>query len=176
MFVSPRGAPDGRLTGWIAAAAVGLLLCAGCACVHKGAVSANAVEKVLDDWHDAASKADEARYLGHMAGDAVFLGTDAAERWGFDEFEAFVHPYFEKGKGWTYAPFDRHVMLSKDQSLAWFDEKLRSDHHGELRGTGVLRLVDGEWKIVQYNMVFTVPNGIAKQVVEIIRAADTSSK
>ena len=37
------------------------------------------VAAVLDNWHQAASVADEARYLGHFAPDGVFMGTDATE-------------------------------------------------------------------------------------------------
>jgi ketosteroid isomerase-like protein len=142
----------------------------GCAGVQTPKSSTiKAIESVLDDWHDAASKADENRYFGHMAKDAVFLGTDASERWTRDAFNAYVKPYFSKGQGWTYVPSHRHVMLSADQQLAWFDEHLTNEKYGDLRGTGVLRRTDGVWRIVHYNMVFTVPNDVAKKVVETIR-------
>ncbi len=127
------------------------------------------IEAVLDDWHDAASKADQARYFGHLAEDAVFLGTDASERWTRDAFNDYVTPYFSKGQGWTYHPGRRYVMLSSDGGLAWFDEQLTNDKYGELRGTGVLRRTDGHWRIVHYNLVFTVPNDRAKRVVEFIQ-------
>jgi hypothetical protein len=32
---------------------------------------------MLDDWHQAASVADESRYFGHFALNGVFMGTDA---------------------------------------------------------------------------------------------------
>ena len=42
--------------------------------------------------------------------------------------------------------------------------------NGELRGTGVLHREDqGTWRIVQYNLTFTVPNDKADKVVELIR-------
>ena len=37
---------------------------------------AQQVAAVLDDWHQAASVADEARYFGHFAPNGVFIGTD----------------------------------------------------------------------------------------------------
>ena len=37
--------------------------------------SEKAISRVLDDWHAAASAADEQRYFGHFTPDAVFLGT-----------------------------------------------------------------------------------------------------
>jgi hypothetical protein len=39
------------------------------------------IAAVLDDWHQAASVADEARYFGYFAPNGVFMGTDATERW-----------------------------------------------------------------------------------------------
>lgn len=128
-----------------------------------------AVAGVLDDFHTAASKADEERYLGHFAPDGIFLGTDATERWTVDEFRAFVHPYFSEGRGWTYVATERHVMLAADGNLAWFDETLDNEKYGKLRGTGVLRKTDGQWKIVHYSMTFLVPNEIAPAVVDVIR-------
>ncbi|WP_428261544.1 nuclear transport factor 2 family protein [Haliangium sp.] len=129
-----------------------------------------AVAAVLDDFHAAASAADEERYLGHMAADGVFLGTDGGERWDKDDFRAFVHPYFSQGRGWTYRPRDRHITIASGGGLAWFDELLDHDRYGELRGTGVLRAEAEGWKIVQYNLTFTIPNQVAGEVVERVRA------
>ena len=124
---------------------------------------------MIDDWHQAAAQADQARYLGHFTGDAVFLGTDATERWTLAEFTGYVETYFPKG-GWAYTPHHRHVQLGADGSLAWFDEQLTNAGYGELRGTGVVRKVDGAWKLAHYSMTFTVPNGVASQVVDVIRS------
>ena len=66
-----------------------------------------AVSAALDDWHAAAAEADEERYLAHFAPEAVFLGTDASERWTLAEFTEYVRTYFPRG-GWTYRPHDRH--------------------------------------------------------------------
>jgi ketosteroid isomerase-like protein len=126
-----------------------------------------AIVEVLDDWHRAASVADGARYLGHMSDDAVFLGTDASERWTLPAFRAFCEPYFAKGTGWTYEPRERHVRV--DGELAWFDERLWNEKYGECRGTGVLRRERGEWKIVHYSLTFPVPNELAGDVVKLIR-------
>ena len=151
----------------------GVVLGAALGCV-KGSNSAAIAEvsRVLDDWHQAAAVADEARYIGHLTDDAVFLGTDPGERWTAAEFSEFVKPYFDKGQGWTYLPRDRHVMLSDDGALAWFDERLDNEKYGELRGTGVLCLVDGVWKLAHYNMSFPVPNERTGEVVDLIRATD----
>src|SRR5262245_50227026 len=68
-----------------------------------------AIGRVLDQFHDAASKADGTRYFSYLAPEAVFLGTDGTERWTKEEFRAYAEPYFSKGKGWTFVPRDRHV-------------------------------------------------------------------
>ena len=40
-----------------------------------------AVGKVIDDFHDAATHGEQEQYLGHLTDDAVYLGTDEWERW-----------------------------------------------------------------------------------------------
>jgi ketosteroid isomerase-like protein len=129
-----------------------------------------AINAMLDDWHDAAADADEARYFGAMAPEFVFLGTDASERWDVASFRAFSHPYFAKGKAWTFVPRDRHVIVSPNGDVAWFDEKLDSASYGECRGSGVVRKVGDAWKIAHYNLTIPIPNDLAKSVVEMIRA------
>jgi ketosteroid isomerase-like protein len=128
-----------------------------------------AVGRVLDDWHGAAARADGERYFGHFAPDAVFLGTDATERWTVAEFRAFAAPYFDRGQGWTYTPRTRNVALSADGRTAWFDEVLDNASYGECRGTGVLRKAAGAWKIAHYSLTIPIPNDVAKEVVRKIR-------
>jgi len=130
-----------------------------------------AVNTTLDAWHRAAAEADEALYFGAMAPEFIFLGTDATERWDLASFRAFAHPYFAKGKAWTFTPRERHVILSPRGDVAWFDEKLDSASYGECRGSGVLRRINGEWKIAHYNLTIPIPNDLAKTVVEMIRGA-----
>lgn len=131
---------------------------------------AASVNAMLDDWHDAAADADAARYFGAMAPEFVFLGTDATERWDLASFRSFAMPYFDKGKAWTFVPRDRHVIFSPRGDVAWFDEKLDSASYGECRGSGVVRLQDGVWKISHFNLTIPIPNDLAKTVVEMIRA------
>jgi hypothetical protein len=135
--------------------------------------AASAVEAVLDDFHQAASEADEERYFGHLAPSGVFLGTDASERWPKAEFRDFVHPYFSRGSGWTYVPVERHVTVSADGSVAWFDEHLENSSYGTCRGTGSLQLHDGAWKIEQYNLTIPVPNELSKDLVSRIREIES---
>lgn len=125
------------------------------------------IDAQLDSFHRAAAQADEARYFAHFAPEGVFLGTDPTERWTVAEFQKFAHPYFAKGKAWTYEPSDRHVVVTGD--FATFDESLRNAKYGLCRGTGALRRIGGEWKIVQYSLSFPVQNALAEKVIGILK-------
>jgi hypothetical protein len=125
--------------------------------LDRGAVSA-AIARELDDLNDAAAHADEGRYFAHFAGDAVFLGTDATERWDVAAFRAFAHPRFAGGKAWSFHAVRRAVTLSDDARFAYFDEDLATEKLGPARGSGVLVLRGGGWKIAQYNLAIVIPN------------------
>jgi hypothetical protein len=145
-----------------------LLLFVSCASVKP---EPSRVEATLDTFHQAAASADEEAYFECIAPNGVFIGTDATERWSKDAFRAYAHPYFSAGRGWTFRPRDRNVAFSSDGRTAWFDERLDSATYGECRGTGVLQLHDGRWLIEQYHLTIPIPNALAKDLVERIRAA-----
>jgi len=145
------------------------MIAGACAAPPSASDPRDAVARVLDDFHAAAAASDGDRYFAHFTDDGVFLGTDATERWTVAEFRAYAEPFFAKGKGWTYHPWERFVGLSADGATAWFDERLSHGRYGELRGTGVLRLEHGRWRIAQYNLAFPVPNDLALDLVERIR-------
>ncbi len=135
-----------------------------------GTTGTAGVEVTLDAFHAAASRADETTYFELFAPQGVFLGTAPGERWTVAEFRAYVHPYFSEGHGWTYEMRERHVGLGPRGETAWFDEVLDNNKYGETRGSGVLRRIDGAWRIVQYNLTIPIPNEMAGDVVEMIRA------
>lgn len=129
------------------------------------------VSAVLDALHGAAARADGPAYFALFTPDAVYIGTDASERWTLAQFRAFAEPYFGRGRGWTYTlrPGTRHVALSPGGGVAWFDELLDSDSYGTSRGTGVLvRTADG-WRIAQYHLTFPIPNALAREFTGRIR-------
>lgn len=126
--------------------------------VAAQAPARQAIATVLDDWHDAAAHADEERYFGHLAEDAVFLGTDATERWNVAAFRAYAHPHFAKGKAWSFKSVRRDVTIDAGGTLAWFDEDLATPNLGPARGSGVVVRQGATWKIRQYNLAITVPN------------------
>ena len=117
-----------------------------------------AVAAVLDDWHLAAAQADELRYFGHLRAGAVFLGTDATERWPKAEFQAWAHPFFQRGRAWAFKAKQRSLAFSVDGQVAWFDESLDTPNLGPARGSGVLIKEQGRWRIAQYNLSVPIPN------------------
>lgn len=128
-----------------------------------------AVHDALDALHRAAAEADYGAYMGAYTADAVFLGTDATERWTLPEFAAYAKPAFDQGRGWTYVPLERWVVVSADGGTAWFDERLQNATFGETRGSGVLVRTDDGWKVAQYNLTIPIPNAIAREVAARVR-------
>ena len=130
--------------------------------------AAQQIGTVLDDWHQAASVADEARYFGHFAPGGVFMGTDATERWTVAQFREWAKPRFQRKSTWTFHPRDRHIDFSADHKTAWFDEMLDTPNLGLCRGSGVLVLEGAAWKIAQYNLSIPIPNNLATAIVNQI--------
>jgi ketosteroid isomerase-like protein len=135
------------------------------------ATQEQSIRKALDDYHDDAAEADEKRYFDHFAEDAVFLGTDATERWTKAEFQVWAKPHFARGKAWTFHATRRAIHVDSAGAIAWFDEDLTTGGLGPSRGSGVLVLKNGTWLIAQYNLAITVPNDQLDAVKEMLQAA-----
>ncbi|MDX1577118.1 MAG: nuclear transport factor 2 family protein [Gemmatimonadota bacterium] len=136
----------------------------------QGGEEEEAVSRVLDALHEAAADGAYEAYFDLYADGAIFLGTDATERWTKAEFMAYAQEPFADGHGWTYVPLERHVTVAPGAEVAWFDERLENANLGETRGSGVLVREAGEWKVAQYNLTIPIPNEIAREVVARIRA------
>jgi len=136
-----------------------------------------AIDAVLDDLHAAAARADGPAYWALYAPDAVFVGTDASERWTLAQFKAYADPHFNQGKGWSYTPRDRQVTFAaiECRCVAWFEETLDSASYGTTRGTGVLVKGEGGWKIGQYSLSIPVPNDIAEDLTAQIKAFEAAA-
>jgi ketosteroid isomerase-like protein len=162
---------------WIYVAA---LMLTTTACSHlaqeirmDNAAEVSTIDTLLDRFHTAASQADYQAYFQYFHDDGVFLGTDKQERWTVPAFKAFCEPYFAKGKGWTYTPIKRHIMVSPGGESAWFDEALHNEKYGNTRGSGALIKVAGEWKITQYVLSLPIPNDIALDVVKHVQTFES---
>lgn len=128
------------------------------------------IEATLNALHESAATADEEVYFSLYAPEAVFLGTDATERWTLAEFKAFAEPHFQGESAWVYTVIERHIDVSSDGDFAWFDERLFNERLGETRGSGALRRDGDQWRIVQYNLTIPIPNDLADDVASMIRA------
>ncbi|MBE0648287.1 MAG: nuclear transport factor 2 family protein [Bacteroidales bacterium] len=128
--------------------------------------------ELIDQWHQDAALANLEAYIGAMSDSAVFIGTDATERWTTSEFYTFCKPHFDAGKTWEFHPVQRFVYISEDGNTAWFDELLDTKL-GLCRGSGVLQKYDGSWKIEQYVLSPTIPNDRISGIVADKRIADS---
>ena len=125
---------------------------------------------LLNGLHLDAHKGNFESYFDRYSPDAVFLGTDKTERWTIEEFKAYAKPAFTDGHGWTYSVIERN--WEGKGNIRWFDEILLNEKLGHCRGTGVVELVNGEWKISHYALTMLVPNSIAAEVGSLTLEAD----
>lgn len=124
------------------------------------------INQTLDGWHKAAAEANYSNYFDAMAEDAIFIGTDATENWTKPEFQAYAKPHFDKGKAWSFKALERHIYFNANKTIAWFDELLDTQMK-VCRGSGVLVLQNGKWKIQHYVLSMTIPNATSDEVVKI---------
>ena len=120
------------------------------------------IDELLDGLHQDAHQGNFQTYFARYTENAVFLGTDKTERWTIEEFKAYARPAFADGHGWTYKVIDRNWEGKGD--TRWFDEILFNEKLGHCRGTGVVQLINDEWKIAHYALTMLVPNAIAAEV------------
>ena len=129
-----------------------------------------AIDALIDGLHQDAHEGNFHTYFDRYTPDAVFLGTDKSERWTIDQFKVYAEPAFDDGHGWTYSVKERN--WEGEGSTRWFDEVLLNEKLGHCRGTGVVELIDGEWKIAHYALTMLVPNEIAADVGAQTQRAD----
>jgi ketosteroid isomerase-like protein len=129
------------------------------------------IESKMDDFHDAADKGDNVRYLNHFSEDSVFMGTDDWERWPYIEFSKYVNKHFKNGKGWSYSAIKRFTNLNFEKELAWVDEIVESKNGERFRGTAVLEKTQQEWKLKHYSLTKLVPNESWDEVNDITKKA-----
>ncbi len=130
-----------------------------------------AIEKVrivsmLDSFNRAAAKADFEGYFNFFTSDATICGTDAREYWDKKKYMYWAKPYFDKKTTWDFNALNRNIYFSNDGKFAWFDELLNTQMK-ICRGSGVLVIRDGEWKLQQYVLSMTIPNGKMEKVVAL---------
>ncbi|MEO8473906.1 MAG: nuclear transport factor 2 family protein [Chryseolinea sp.] len=133
------------------------------------------INNLIDRWHKAASDADATVFFGSMSETCTYIGTDKSELWSKKEFVTFVKPYFDKGKAWSFTPYDRNIHVTSDGKSAWFSELLTT-WMGVCRGSGVLSKDANGWKIEQYHLSVTVPNEIIKNFISLVENSERQKK
>lgn len=144
-----------------------LLSACGSPSLDRGELKKEA-HRLLDDWHQAAAKADKEAYFRAMDSSSVFIGTDPTERWDRKAFEEWTAPHFEGDTAWAFTPSERKIRIGDRGTFAWFDEKLET-WMGICRGSGVLIRREGNWRIVQYHLAKKIPNPKMDAVLKILK-------
>jgi len=135
-----------------------------------GHLAAADPDELINGLHKDAANAVYDTYFARFTADAVFLGTDRAERWSIDAFKAYAKPIFDAGVGWRYEVVSRHWAGAGD--IRWFDEVLWNDKYGYCRGTGVVRSTSEGWRIAHYSLTFLIPNELATDMATMTQAID----
>ena len=81
-----------------------------------------------------------------------------------------MHEHFRDGRGWNYTPHNRVLTYDSKCQYVWFYEELKSDKYCDARGSGVLRVEERRWVILQYVMSWAVPNSLVESLIEQVRA------
>jgi len=117
-------------------------------------------------FHDAAARADEARYFAHFGRKASFLGTDADGAVGRARSARTRTRISRRARRGSMKSVERHVEFDASGRVALVR---RAPHHGEARA-GARKAAcwcgDAEdasgWKIAQYNLSITVPKSASR--------------
>ena len=126
----------------------------------------NQLNNLMNKWHKDAALSRLEDYFSFMDESFYYLGTDPEERWSKKEFYEFSKPYFDQEKGWHFIANWRNWYFSWDGETAWFEESLDT-HMEECRGTGVAVLMNGEWKLVHYNLTVVIENEKMKSFIKL---------
>ena len=147
-----------------------LLFCLSLSVAYAQDTPTALAAKNLDAWHQAASNADFDTYFSLMTSQGVFVGTDASEHWENKAFRDFSRPYFKAGKAWSFTSLERHMYTRA--GVIWFDELLDTQM-GICRGSGVMELEAGQWKVAHYVLSIAVPNNKVSALLELKKAQDS---
>jgi len=128
---------------------------------QKGIISAT-----LDSFNIAAAHSDFNGYFKFFTDSAIFIGTDATEKWNKTQFMKWAKPYFDRKATWNFKAIKRDIYFNKDPDIAWFDELLNTQMK-ICRGSGVMVKQNGGWKIEQYVLSMTIPNNTVSDILKI---------
>jgi hypothetical protein len=84
------------------------------------------IAALLDSLNQAAADADYDLYFSFYSDDAVFIGTDATERWDKQSFMTWAKPFFDRKTTWNFHCLKRNIEFGQSIDIAWFDELLNT--------------------------------------------------
>lgn len=125
-----------------------------------------ALDELINQWHQDAASAAFSAYFSATTQDFIFLGTAPEERWNKVGFQAFCRPYFDKGAAWDFKPSNRKWSYSEDGNTAWFDEDLETWME-DCRGTGICVKHGTQWKIAYYNLHVLIENEKIQEFISL---------
>ena len=140
-------------------------------CQNNASYSEQKINRLIDNWHLAATNANLEKFFELMSSDATYIGTDATERWTRKEFYDFCKPHFDKGTAWDFKAYNRKIYTSPNGETIWFDELLKT-WMGVCRGSGVISIENGNYKISHYHLSVTVQNERIEEFLEIEQNTD----
>lgn len=123
------------------------------------------IEAAVRDFYHAMNKGDVTAIAERIGGSVRMVGTDAEEWWGPDRADVlrvFTAQVEEMSGQVSLEPYDTEAW--SEGTVGWCASKVRvviGGEPSEARMTGVLRLEDGAWRIVQGHVSFGVPNAEA---------------
>lgn len=134
-------------------------------CITNALVDIN---NLMDQWHKSAGVGDEKIFFNSMSDDAIYIGTDAGERWTKAELRAWSKTYFDRDTAWAFTPISRNISSNKAETIAWFDELLDT-WMGTCRASGVLVREEEKWRIKHYHLSIAVPNEVVTDYLKLIK-------
>jgi hypothetical protein len=134
-----------------------------------------AINTLLDDWHQAAANNDQEAYFECIDDAGIYIGTDSSEIWTRQQFYDWSAPHFNEEKGWAFRKKSRNIYLTDECEVAWFDELLEYGK-GILRGSGVLVKRGDEWRIIHYVLSIPIPNDKYREVMTLINTKHMMSE
>ncbi len=154
----------------IAFSLLSVLVCGQVFSADLPEVTKEKLAKFLDEWHDDAAHSRMA-YFDKIAADGVYIGTDKSERWQREEFKAWAQAFFKRPVAWAFKAFNRHIAMTPDQSILWFDEQLHTQM-GICQASGVVRKTETGFEILHYQLSIAVPNDAINAVVAAVKKVD----
>ncbi len=148
-----------------------LLVFLPCLSVKAQIAAKDQIDQLLSAWHQKAALADSS-FFDDLSENAVYIGTDAGERWSKKDFMRYAMPYFRRGKAWNFKAAERNIILHPSGQSAWADELLDT-WMGPCRATALLLKSKKGWKIVHYQLSVAVPNELMKEYLTLNERKDS---